>query len=78
MFDKKSKMKVEMVRVNLVQGEDSPLDSSEEELLADSASEKIGCLAGWQADRMAGPTVQTEKGCWACVGGCRTLSKQSV
>lgn len=54
MFDKKSKMKVEMVRVNLVQGEDSPLDSSEEELLADSASEKIGCLAGWQAGRQDG------------------------
>lgn len=77
MFDKKPKMKVEMVRVELVQGE-CRRGIQWSELLADSGSEKKGWLAGRQADRMAGPTVQTETGCWARVGACRTLSKQSV
>lgn len=31
-------------------------------------------MAGWQADKMAGPAAQTETGHWVC----RTLSKQSV
>lgn len=77
MFDKKPKMKVEVVRVELLQGE-CRRGIQWSELLADSGSEKIGWLAGRQTDRMAGPTVQTETRCWACAGGCRTLSEQSV